>query len=459
MSADFREPLPIPKWRRPGEKLDIVVEGVGNLIETKLGPALEKFSRQHEGQISVTFADDRELWELHRTPARVIKRREATIARMPSWGARYVDKSGDRADYLRLIEGNDTDVVVIATSNDSHCYIASTWLNHCELIFVEKPLDDNLDAARRLALRLPTKQPAVFAFDHYRARFFLSPEVEDKLVKLSLEGGWKELTFYFLEDGSGGEMNGPIENEGRERTLRHGIIRDLMPHIFAVIAYFGRPETVRITDVSVAQYRGVKYDPDLRADIEGETFAQIRFTFEDLHHRRVIINGTSFIGKGIRGSNTLGITGDVKLLVIRAHNGNHVEIDFKTSSGTLTDLRGLVVQVKLEAEPYLAFLEAVYSYEHARGDRPLVLGFETGKRILEILTDITCAVPPKDLLPTYQLGDRGGSPPWLEDLIEGSNIDPSLSTQVPELIQPYPPNDRRKLPDRRVAPSAAAVTS
>ena len=403
----------------------------------------------HRDKVSVTFVDDRSLWVKCKTPPDIIADRERTIQTLQKWGAEYIDKTQDRARYEALKISKTIDVVLVATFNDSHCCVASTWLGHCELIFIEKPLDEDAENARRLALHLGEGQPQVFAFDHYRARFFPSPKDEERLEKLSDPDGWKEMTFYFLEDGSGGKHNGPIENDGREWTLRRGVIRDLMPHIFCVIAYFGSPGTVRITEVSSAQYTGVGYEPGARSKIDGETFARIKFTFEDIDRR--LIHATSYVGKGIRGSRELGMEGEVKLLDIVAHNGNHARLDFRNSvsKATLTDLKGLGGSFDLFPEPYFNFIDSIYHDTFSRGDHPLVLGFETGKRILEILSDIKCAIPEKFELPTYPLGGRDEKAPWFEDMLDRNVVQPQFSPHHPPIVEPYPANDRRTGKDRR----------
>lgn len=428
------EDSPSPKpWTAPEASLTVLVEGVGDLVNIYLGPAFEQLRRNHPTKsICVFFADESSNW----TSPEINAKRQGTIKTIQDWGGTFLDKTNpiDRTQYDRLHHDKTAiDVVLIATSPPSHLVLADFWLDHTHQIFVEKPLDTDLPRAQRLSLKIQSDADSrILAFDHYRARF-LPTRTQSDLIQVFGESGWEKAEFYFLEDRSGGDpnyrppkqRNGPIENEQRVETLRLGLIYDLMPHVAAVLQYLGDITTLTPRHARVGRYLGVDHDPTKPTEIDKETFAEVQFTLRSF--RPEAFNVTAFVGKGIRGVKALGIESNVKLLVVTARNGRRVRFDLRSSgdgaaSGLLLDVDGRTeFAFPLNPHPYTFFLESILAGTYLDGPHALALPFKTGKRILEILTEITNLVPNRDEIPTYPLGINGNPAPYLEDLLDGGS--------------------------------------
>lgn len=430
--------LPFLPWLHPDAPLTIVVEGVGDLVQRYLGPALQRATNASSGKVKVTFADDSRLW----TSKSLRQKRQATVAALETWGATFLDKSLEPFKYNALLNSNEVDVVVVATWPSSHCYLAYGWLDHCRQIFIETPLDDALGLARTLALHVQDDDYRLFAFDNYRARFLPSQE-QVRQINSFAGRGWQSAIFYLLEDGSGGQRNGPIENEHRIEALRRGVIRDTMPHVPAVLAYFGNMATLRVTEVRVGQYTGVDGDPGRRSEIDRETFAEVKFDFRDF--RNNLVPATAYVGQGIGGVRNLHMEGDVELLELVALDEKRALFDFQASRATFVDREGReVFTIGLHPQPYVRLVESILEGRYLQGEHPLVFPFETGQRILEILEDATHPVPMnKEQLHTYPLGA------WLEDLLDGGRY--ALPPLHPPVLAPWPLGDRRTKGDRRRA--------
>jgi hypothetical protein len=393
----------------------VVVEGVGAVVEKYYGPAFVTLKAKLAGRrdIHVTFVDQSAFWS--GVPLLAAKMR-SIIASIGGWGAGYLDKS-DPAD-LSKYKALNPDVVIIATPDASHVAVAERWLNHNprpEQIFIEKPLANSVDAARRLLGIVAPYDDGALAYDHYRARL-LPVRFEMDLFLGFLEKKLRRFTFYFLEDHSGGDpgpeyhsvgRDGAIENEQREKTLNQGLILDVMPHIIAILAHFCRVETMRVTRVKAGQYVGVDGDPNKRTQIDRETFAEARFVCDDYIGNQ--LDGVAYIGKGVRGVRALGAEYDhnVKLLDIEGHNGEKIRFDLRSSGNGASQahLIGTKITVGLNPRPYETFLEKVADGTYLE-DR-LGLNVGGGKRILEVLEDMRYAIPEKDLIPTYPSGMTG----------------------------------------------------
>jgi len=116
----------------------------------------------------------------------------------------------------------------------------------------------------------------------------------------------------------------PIERE-RERTLQYGLMLDMLPHMPAMLAYFGDVKTVDdIRIIAAGQYRplisqdkdGNQYD-EISSWYVNETYVRVKFTFEDYSGNRVPCLGV--VGKGL--------SKEVKYMEVIGINGNAVRID------------------------------------------------------------------------------------------------------------------------------------
>jgi predicted dehydrogenase len=426
-----------PKFAETDTPLRLVIEGVGDVIENYYKPALEEVKKKFQGRrdLQVTFVDKSEYW---RDDARLAAKMQRIIKSIKDLGAGYLDKS-DPADFAKY-QTLEADVVIIATSDASHVEVAEAWLTRQprpEQIFIEKPLADSIRAARRLLGLVEPYDDGILAFDHYRAR--LLPTREQMNVLLGFLGkGVRSFTFYFLEDHSGSDeeyvkghpeatRNGPIENEQRVKALEQGIILDVMPHVIAILAHFGRVETLRVTRVRAGQYVGVDDDLDKRTEIDHETFAEVGFvcaSHAEKGQKPPLIEGTVFVGKGVRGVRELGPEYDrnVKVLDIGGLNGNWARFDLRSSGqgagkAYLKDeLGNTQFELPLYRQPYFTFLEKVVDGTYLN-DR-LALHVEIGKRILEVLEDMRYPIIEKGVLREYPSGMRGIRPSlYLEEIV------------------------------------------
>jgi predicted dehydrogenase len=413
----------------------IVVEGFGHITRKAggYGPSLQKLKIDIP-TLSVIFADLKD-------PS------DETLRWLALWGGQFLNKSDVK--YSNLLN-EKVDAVIVATPDSTHLDVAKYWLSgNCSRVFVEKPLtdDEHLPDAREWIAQLKNQQPPegrVEAFDHYRARVHAHLRYPEHMaVILRQLGRIQEFRFYFLEDHSGSDArfiseqrnldsnfkdrNGPIENENRVDALRSGLILDLMPHVVAILEYFGKPETIEVRTVRAATYAGVDYDRNKRAEINNETFASIEFDFENNSDFPGTVRGQAYIGKGIGGSrNYPDMAGNVKVLEVVGETGVKLEFDFvynvlfRVENGEKSPL------LDLEPHPYYYFLKDV-AFKRFKGTT-LSLPIEMAEKILSKLTDFRCLINPEKLL-VYQLGSspEDGAPD-LEDLLPGG------SQEIPLLL-------------------------
>jgi predicted dehydrogenase len=430
----------------------IIVEGIGDIVgkPTGYGRALRKLiiDREEVGpKLRVIFVDVCEEWHKSGDPD-LIRDRKATMKRLTKWGAEFIDKSPSNKaglrDYHRLLNGN-VDAVFVATPDRRHIQVARHWLSgNCKRIFVEKPLTNDVAEARAWMRELRNNKrdrSRLNQLDHYR--FKIHPQLKyaehvnqmlDEIARL------KFVRFYLLEDHSGADhqyltqvlrkkrrdRNGPIENEGRIDTLQAGISLDLLPHLLALLSYFGKPQTFKVAakGIRAARYVGVDYDYQKSASIKGETFAALEFSFVNNSGRRTW--GEAYIGKGIHGSTEHpALKNDVKLLELEGEWGKKIEFDFTNSVvSAVTKNSGkstIKPIVDLEPDPYYYLLRNIALKRRGLG-ADLGIPIKTGALILQkIMSEVTRHTNIADL-PVYKLGNgKGRLPPKLEDLLAGGN--------------------------------------
>lgn len=358
------------------------------------------------------------------------------IESVQSWGAEYLDKSAPGGlDRYRALT---PDVVIVATPDVTHVDLAREWLNRRPRpaqLFLEKPLADSVRAARRLLGLVEPYDPGILTFDHYRARLLPTRMQLKTLLKFLGRGPWR-LRFFFLEDHSGADpdypaalsvgRDGAIENEQRVPTLRNGLALDALPHLIAVLATFGRVETLRPTCIHAGRYAGVDGDPDKPTEVERETFAAVEFVCTN--HAGERIDGAAYVGKGVHGVRELGdaYNHNVKLLEIESHApgraGRRVRFDLRSKGAgcsrahLLAPGGGTELEFALNEQPYLTFLERVAAGTY-REDK-LALPVEVGKNILTTLEDVRDVIPETGKIPLYPSGLRGVRPALdLEDIL------------------------------------------
>jgi predicted dehydrogenase len=426
---------------RRARPIQIVVEGIGDVVGKPgfYGDALERVKRALGDSADIVFCDLRANWA---TDASLHAKREATVSKVEAYGARFIDKS-DQSMHDAYAELNP-DYLIVATTDCSHLEVASGWLSRGPgafgQMFIEKPLTRTLCEGARLLREMShfcrTEQDAnrILAFDHYHARFKPTGAQMDEI--LGQLGSIRGFTFYFLEDGSGGEHNGPIENELRVDALMEGVILNMMPHVMAIAGCFGSLNTMWVRSVRAGQYTGVDFDRRMRTRIRKETFAELRFSFasplitarngarsQSGSQGCAEVSGVAYVGKGIRGVQELAVRSPVKLLELKGTTGEKLRVDFAKGQMLLID-SGVDLSDALRRRPYFDFVESMVPELRRHGTfSSYGQSLSHGLRILEGLSVMRCPINEivarkSDGLPTYELGDRAGDAPYLEEVIE-----------------------------------------
>lgn len=411
---------------------EVVVEGTGDVVRRYYAEKLEKFTQEYG--LHVTFIDNSSFGQ---DDSEYRKKIEKIKQDKLHW-ADHFDKAS--LDYQQKIGSLHPDVVFVCTPSSTHCDVAREWIlrekEKRPLIFIEKPLDTNLEKARMLLGYCGYQDERIFVFDHYRARWPRQLSVYDALKEQFAITGkkkWlKSFEFYFLEDHSSNdeeylksnpyarkEKHGPIEIENRVKDTNDGLILDMMPHALAFLNRFAILGTVRPTHVMAGQYTGVDGDLSKRTEIAKETLAVAKFRFKDIYHARDA-EGTVYLGKGVGGVRALNIKGEVKLAKLVGENGAEARFNFKPKS----EKSELVLETESGPgptyplqDPYDFFLRSVIEGKFSKAKQKVGIYLEDAKRMLEIMEDTRYPISSKDMIPTYPLGSIGGQTPFLEDAI------------------------------------------
>jgi predicted dehydrogenase len=310
----------------------IVVEGVGDWVEQTYRPLLKN-----------KMADLRKkAEESEQMPSRELRVYYVNDSRWkdcPDWIDEldsdweiYLDKS--KVDDFNLYEIINPDAVFIATPDSTHSMISQWWLFKTPLIFVEKPFDSHIDNVNELLRKrgrgLSPRDPKgqydtnVFGLDHWQ--FYALPIYELRFeIDKHLDGELVEVVF-FMTEGRAIELK-------RDRSLQHGLTLDLLPHLLALLTYFGDIRTVdEIQVFEVGQYeplyavnREVSEQENISQRFHAETFSRLRFTFQDYSGTGRHIPCTSEVGKGR--------IPEKKYLEVKGRNGNVIRVDFKDIKG------------------------------------------------------------------------------------------------------------------------------
>jgi predicted dehydrogenase len=312
-AATIKRLTRLEKLNRP---LVVLVQGVGEWVESAFRPTFARLSEEGYA-LSVFYADDTS-WK----------------GAPPTWTTGlasyevYLDKASphDLAVYRNVLAR--VDVAIIATPDVTHAALAAECVRRrVPTVLIEKPFDShhaNVDALLH-ALGLHERQRAVLGLDHYMYYVAeLSALMPD--IQRHLGGALTDVAFYMTEKQ-------PIER-GRERSLQYGLMLDMLPHMLALLTYFGAVQTVDdIRVVAAGQYQPlISQDkagqyPQLGTWYSSETYARVRFTYEDYAGNRVPCLGV--IGKGMAS--------EVKYLQVTGSNGNAMRIDLGKWQGEDAD--------------------------------------------------------------------------------------------------------------------------
>jgi len=334
---------------RANEKVFIVlVEGVGDWVTKTYRNLLRRKAvalrdaRSPGKQLKVYYADDPRWrakapnwkgeppdwanpakWDDHNTSF------NPRLTRLQKW-EKYLDKSNESAfGFYKVLR---PDVVFVVTPDVTHSTIAQWWLGKTPVVFIEKPFDSHIDNVHDL-LRARGRGPSlrslrwpfdtkIFGLDHYQ--YYALPLVEayDEIEK-HLDGALAEAIFYMTEDRA-------IE-AGRDRSLQHGLTLDLLPHLLALLTYFGDIQTIdEIQVIEAGRYQPLDAvdeithaKEDISESFHSETSSRLQFTFQDYSESGHRVRCTAVVGKGF--------SREVKYLELIGRNGKSVRIDLNKS--------------------------------------------------------------------------------------------------------------------------------
>lgn len=298
-----------------GRPLVILVEGGGDWVEKTFRALFSKKSKTHP--LSVFYADDtswtggeRPRWT---NPVAADLNNDG-ISYLQPWET-YLDKN-DPEQYARyrLLR---PDVVFVVTPDRTHSFIAREWLGKSPLIFVEKPFDSRVKHVDELRYaRQEAFVTHVHGLDHYQA--YARPVYKMKAVIQQHLGDFLGGVKFYLSERR------PIEKK-RARSLQYGLTLDLLPHLIALLTYFGKVKTIdEIRVLDAGQYEplisGTPEEPtDISGEYRGETFSRVQFTFEDKSGNGYFVPCLAVVGKGFAD--------DVKYMEVIGDNGNAIRID------------------------------------------------------------------------------------------------------------------------------------
>lgn len=266
-----------------------------------------------------------------------------------------------RSSPIELDSG--VDYVFIVTPPQTHCEIASEWLDKTKEIYIEKPLDVSWEAAEKLEYAVNNSDTQVFGFDHYLARIQPFLAVRDKWTPLL--GTLEHCEMRLLEPER-------IEIE-RVEAVRYGIILDLGPHALAVLGAFlgdtrgiGRVmEELEIIDVHGGRYRG--------ASIAGETYSRVELLYHRLHLPIYVALGKYE-----------GEIADKQLLFAGEATGR---CDFAESSFLIVVEGRIEISGSLDSKPVVSSLAAALK-DTSPQESPRFLSLTEAKEILKKLLEI-----------------------------------------------------------------------
>jgi hypothetical protein len=314
--TDFNDSPQSDEPRALNRPLVITVEGVGDWVEQTYRPLFDKKVQLEGRKLSVFYADDTRWKE---RPAWAAPRKSD----LRPWEA-YLDKAdpGDFAKYQKL----RPDVVFVVTPDFTHSTIARNWLNKSPMVFLEKPFDSqvrNVDDLRR-NLRHPNRTE-ILGLDHYQFYALPLDKLKDRILE-HLGGALTKVEFYLTEDR-------PIEL-GREMSLQYGMTLDLLPHLAAMLTYFGDISTIdEITVIEAGQYQpllargrerssgGRLKERDISERYHSETYSRVQFTFLDNSGNGFHVPCVATVGKGF--------SREVKYFEVSGISENAIRVDLK----------------------------------------------------------------------------------------------------------------------------------
>jgi predicted dehydrogenase len=388
----------------------ILIEGAGDWVDKALIPALEPYlDGPHGRRVTVTIADDSRWHGTALSPATsVVPPRYTNIRRLVDAGKiLYLDKANP-LHYERYRARRDIAVVFVFTPDFTHADLARGHLDRSPTIFVEKPFDAALENVRALleARSLALLDTEIYSIDHYRFYAWRLKEEQEGGTLLEQATDWlggavASAEFCLLESG-------PVDPH-RARTLQFGLTLDLLPHGLALLGFFGGLDSIdELKILDAARYED--------APIANETFARVRFTFEDYSGSGNRVPCTATVGKALQLDRkyfqVTGVSGNGILISLGTTAPTHwwhpsrgsVEVEggiyFVHANGSLTR------KADLDTSRYRKLIADLV--EGSRDAIGCAMPLRAGAIIVRSLDRIRNAIPGPDQLRTY---DAGGFDP------------------------------------------------
>jgi predicted dehydrogenase len=376
---------PTPAARKLNRPLILVVEGAGKWVDQAYRDIFRRKTSANGRDLRVFYADDtqwkgRPDWSYY-----------GVNNGLEPWEV-YLDKNDDK-DALRYAMLRP-DAVFVVTPDSKHAETARFWLDKTPLVFVEKPFDSDVANVEDLQFRFAQRpRTQVIGLDHYQ--FYALPLKELWNEIRNIVGDRIQSVDFILTEGH------PIEID-RVRSLQHGLMLDLLPHLLALLTFFG--DILTIDDIVVQ--RVWQYDPlearssdnpprveNIEHEFRNETSTRIEFTFEDYTRNGFRVPCHALVGKGF--------STDVKYLEIRGVTGNALRIDLNKTRPR-------------HADPKYPTAAAFFIADQAVGNWPLRLMPDPydAERILGVL--MNGADPLQKPLETERYSSL------LDDLLDGS---------------------------------------
>lgn len=382
--------------RQEGERarlaLPILIEGAGDWVENAFMRALEEYlyTKPVGPHLTVVIADD-SRWYAPGARRPVLPKSGKIAEAIKQGKVVFLDKAAPA--HLQRYQQLRPGIVFVVTPDYTHAMLCREHLDRTLTIFVEKPFDANYDNVQQLlqARGLAALDTEIYALDHYRfyAWRLKEPMAGGPTVLEAattwLGGALRRARFCMVEQG-------PVE-ANRLRALQYGLMLDMLPHCFAMLAFFGKVDSVdELRVLHVGRYTG--------APIARETYAQVACTFEDYSDNGWRVPCAAWIGKGLKHERKFfeveGRNGQSVLIVLgaktlwgnpeRGYPDREVEggMYFVDATGTLTQ------QAELDRDRYKQLL--VDCVEGTRKAIVCAMPLRAGARIVHALDRLWGAI-------------------------------------------------------------------
>lgn len=313
----------------------LLMVGTGDVVRKFYLPALVEQKRLHP-DLQVVFVDDSTYWS--NDPVLVIKMK-SIYEEIVKEGFKVLDTAPQHfVDSEKILQEYAPDAVIIATPDKSHEALSLKWLkatkNSSSLvpIIVEKPFSTDAKSANRMLTASASDGDRILALDHYS----MMTQLDDTQWAQAMEhlgGQITRIEFLAIEDRSGGHLghhtgidaDGPVEREGRLRSLQNGLSADMLAHMPPSIAQAVDTRTLKLKEALGGIYTVSSKGKEVETALGAETFSATTFTAK-LRASDDSVEIRSYVGKGIRGIRSFMGQHDGNVKITRYVGRNNKEI-------------------------------------------------------------------------------------------------------------------------------------